>query len=33
MMKAVSGLPVQAFEAPENISQVRVNTKSGKPMQ
>jgi penicillin-binding protein 1A len=30
MMKAVAGLPVQGFEAPENVSVVRVNPKSGK---
>lgn len=30
MMKAVAGLPVQGFEAPENISQVRVNARNGK---
>jgi len=30
MMKAVAGFPVKGFEAPENISQVRVNAKSGK---
>lgn len=30
MMKAVAGIPVKGFEIPENISQVRVNTKSGR---
>ena len=30
MVKAVAGLPVQGFEAPENVSVVRVNPKSGK---
>ncbi|MDK9718833.1 MAG: PBP1A family penicillin-binding protein [Trichlorobacter sp.] len=30
MMKAVAGLPVQGFEAPENVSVVRVNPKNGK---
>ncbi|SJZ98297.1 penicillin-binding protein 1A [Trichlorobacter thiogenes] len=30
MMKAVAGLPIQGFEAPENVSVVRVNPKSGK---
>ncbi len=30
MLKAVSGMPVQAFEAPETISVVRVNPKSGR---
>ncbi|CAH2030339.1 penicillin-binding protein 1A [Trichlorobacter ammonificans] len=30
MMKAVAGMPVQAFETPESVSMVRVNARSGK---
>jgi len=30
MLKAVAGLPVQGFDAPETVSVVRVNPKSGK---
>jgi len=30
MVKAVAGLPVQGFEAPESVSVVRVNPKSGR---
>ena len=30
MLKAVSGMPVQGFEAPESVSVVRVNPRSGR---